>query len=232
MTTKLDKVLPYGIGLPCTKSQDSLITWLYIVSWQIENVVSPVSNALWTPDSVVSGLLQGTNTQQITSVLVKSQFYSWVFIHVRIILLILHRATVRLLWLVREKEPQILTFLNLYVTLNGIQGRIWLLNFVSLPLSCKLSFFLLDLDLLEKNSLSEAVFFSKELSLLRNNINFLTSCLQTILINNSRFPIWDKVHDDAPVKFPIKKFIPDRQSAPSDNKKQYLVYIQFSQEST
>ena len=195
MTTKLDKVLPYGIGLPCTKSQDSLITWLYIVSWQIENVVSPVSNALWTPDSVVSGLLQGTNTQQITSLLVKSQFYSWVFIHVRIILLILHRATVRLLWLVREKEPQTLTFLNLYVTLNGIQGSIWLLNFVSLPLSCKLSFFLLDLDLLEKNSFSEAGFFSKELSLLRNNINFLTSCLQTILIYDSRFRIWDKVHD-------------------------------------
>ena len=40
------------------------------------------------------------------------------FFHLRIVPLILHTAIVRLLLLVREKELPILTFLNLYVTLN------------------------------------------------------------------------------------------------------------------
>ena len=46
------------------------------------------------------------------------------FFHLRIVLLILHRATMRLLLLVREKELSILTFLNFYVTLHGIHGRV------------------------------------------------------------------------------------------------------------
>ena len=40
------------------------------------------------------------------------------FFHLRIVPLILHRAIVRLLLLVRETEPPILALLNLYMTLN------------------------------------------------------------------------------------------------------------------
>ena len=45
-----------------------------------------------------------------------------IFIHLRIAPLILHRATIRLLLLIREKQPPILTFL---VTLHEIHGSIW-----------------------------------------------------------------------------------------------------------
>ena len=48
-----------------------------------------------------------------------------IFIHLRIAPLILHRATIRLLLLIREKEPPILTFLGLYVNLHEIHGSIW-----------------------------------------------------------------------------------------------------------
>ena len=34
MTTKLDKVMAYGIGPRYTKSHDYLILWSYVVSWQ------------------------------------------------------------------------------------------------------------------------------------------------------------------------------------------------------
>ena len=47
-----------------------------------------------------------------------------IFIHLRIAPLILHRATIRLLLLIREKEPPILTFLGLYVNLHEIHGSI------------------------------------------------------------------------------------------------------------
>ena len=110
---------------------------------------------------------------RLGSLLVKSYFHSWFFFHLRIALLILHRAPIILFLLVREKEPPILIFLNIYLTLNGVHGSIWELNFVSLSFPCKFSFFLLDFDLLEKISFSETNFCSKELSLLRNNINFL-----------------------------------------------------------
>ena len=45
MDTKLDKMMAYGIGPPCRKSHDSLITWLYVASWQrryMSNFTSPV----------------------------------------------------------------------------------------------------------------------------------------------------------------------------------------------
>ena len=38
MTSRLDKMMTYGIGRPCTKSHDSLGSWLYAVSWQIKNI--------------------------------------------------------------------------------------------------------------------------------------------------------------------------------------------------
>ena len=69
--------------------------------------------------------LDGTNIQQITFLLAKSYFQLWIFLRLRIVPLILHRATVRLLLLVREKELPILTSLNFYVTLSGIHGSIW-----------------------------------------------------------------------------------------------------------
>ena len=46
------------------------------------------------------------------------------FFHLRIVPLILPGAIIRLLLLVREKEPPILIFLNLYVTFNKIHGSI------------------------------------------------------------------------------------------------------------
>ena len=48
MATKLDKMLAYDIGPPRTKSHDSLITWSYVVSWQMNNVTSPIAQVLWT----------------------------------------------------------------------------------------------------------------------------------------------------------------------------------------
>ena len=46
-----------------------------------------------------------------------------IFFHLRIIPdIILHMATIGLTMSVRDKEPPILTFLNLYVTLHDIHG--------------------------------------------------------------------------------------------------------------
>ena len=59
----------------------------------------------------------GTSTQRITSLVVKSYYHSW-FFPLRIVPLILHRATQRLLLLVREKERSILTFLNIISVLQ------------------------------------------------------------------------------------------------------------------
>ena len=46
------------------------------------------------------------------------------FCHLIIVPLIALRANIRLLLLVRGKEPPILTFINLYVTLHEIDGTI------------------------------------------------------------------------------------------------------------
>ena len=54
-------------------------------------------------------------TQKISSHLVKRSFHSRVFFHIRIVPLILHRVTIRLILLVKEKELPILIFLNFYV---------------------------------------------------------------------------------------------------------------------
>ena len=69
------------------------------------------------------------------------------FFHLRILPLILYRA------IIREKEPPILRFLNLYLTFNKIHGSIWQLTFESQSLCCKISFFLPDFNLFEKKSL-------------------------------------------------------------------------------
>ena len=51
MTTKLKKMMDYGIGPPLTKSHDFLIAWLYVVSWQnkkcyISNSSGPMDTKL------------------------------------------------------------------------------------------------------------------------------------------------------------------------------------------
>ena len=108
----------------------------------ISNSKSPMDTK---PDKVVGYDMHQHSTNHIT--LSKNFFY------LRIVPLILHRAPISLFSLVRENEAPILTFLNLYVTLSGIHYSTYYLNFVSLPLSCKFSFFLLDFDLPEKRSL-------------------------------------------------------------------------------
>ena len=138
----------HGIGPSCTKSHDSLSTWLYVVSWQIKNAISPIRQVLWT--SNLTGLGLKTKIQKITPLLVKSLFHSWILFPTSEMYLILNRTTIRLLLLVREKSPPIWKFMNLYVTSREIHGRIWLLNFVSLLSSCKLSY-KLDCNLFEKN---------------------------------------------------------------------------------
>ena len=75
MTNKLDKMMVYGIELPCTKSHDSLITGLYVVLRQ-KNAISSIP-------------------KKTTSLLVKISFHSWIFFHFRIAPVILHRATIR-----------------------------------------------------------------------------------------------------------------------------------------
>ena len=47
MATKLDKVMTYDVGPPRAKSHGFLITWSYVVSWQIKNVISPIPQAQW-----------------------------------------------------------------------------------------------------------------------------------------------------------------------------------------
>ena len=61
----------------------------------------------------------------------------------------------------QETTSRQFTFLNLYVTLSGIHGSICWMNFVSLRLFCKLSFLLLDFDLLEKKPFSKTVTFAQ-----------------------------------------------------------------------
>ena len=134
--------------------------------------------------------------------------------------------------LVRKKEPPILIFLNLYVTFNKIHGSIWQLNFEAQSLSCKLSFSLLDFNLFEKKFLKwNCFFFLKNFHFWAITSIFWRICLQTRLIYNFRFPIWKKIMIGTPVKFPIRKFTPDWQSVPTDNKRQHLVYPRFFQSS-
>ena len=56
-------------------------------------------------------------TNHIT--LSKKSFPFMSLFHLRVLPLILHRAIIKLLLSVREKELPILTFRNLHVTLNG-----------------------------------------------------------------------------------------------------------------
>ena len=55
MTTKLDKMMAYGVGPPYTKSHDSLIMWLYVALWQKKRCISNSTSLIDTKlDKVVA----------------------------------------------------------------------------------------------------------------------------------------------------------------------------------
>ena len=94
-------------------------------------------------------------------------FHWWIFSHLRIVPLTLHRVTIRLPLSVREKEPPILTFLNLYVNISKplwdlmkfmLAFDSWTLNHYIRLVNFLFSY-LLYFDSLEKKSFSDTVFF-------------------------------------------------------------------------
>ena len=117
------------------------------------------------------------------------------FFHLRILPLILYRA------IIREKEPPILRFLNLYLTFNKIHGSIWQLTFESQSLSCKLSFFLPDFNLFEKKSLKwNCFFFLKSSNFWAITPVFWRICLQTDL--QFQIPNLENIYDRHSSKIP------------------------------
>ena len=145
MSTKLGKMMAYGIGPPCTKSHDSLITWLYVVYGH----QTRQGNGLW----------YWCQNSKNNITLSKKSFPLMNFYHLKTVFLILNKATITLILLIREKEAPILTSIILYVTLQEIHGNIWCLIFISLPSSCKTSFLLTGFRLTWKKSFNETVFF-------------------------------------------------------------------------
>ena len=134
--------------------------------------------------------------------------------------LILNRATIKSLLLVREKEPPILTFINFMWPYMK-----FMVAFVSLPSSCKLSFILLDFNLLEKKSFIETVFFLNISHFCVTTSIFWRTCLQTRLIYNFRLPIWNKIRDRHSSKIPDQELCSRSVKCPDwHNKRQYLVY--------
>ena len=85
----------------------------------MKKVISPISKVLWKVNFTGKWLM--TLDQQLTNriTLCKKLFPFMNFFHLRVLPLILHRAIIKLLFLVREKELPILIFLNIHVTLNG-----------------------------------------------------------------------------------------------------------------
>ena len=132
MPTKLEMVMAYEKGLPPTMVHDTIVAWHFfdhvIVCSLMTNKICYISNSTNAMDTKLDKLV----AYDIGKTLKKSHrsyqkvFTIYViFIHLRIAPLILHRATIRLLLLIREKEPPILTFLGLYVNLHEIHGSIW-----------------------------------------------------------------------------------------------------------
>ena len=104
-----------------------------------------------------SFLWQKTNTHKNQIILSKRFFPVMIFFHLWVLQLILHRATIRLLFLVKEKELPILTFLIFICK----RWNSWL------HLTIEFCY--------KKKILPSNYFFSKELSFLRNNINLFTN---------------------------------------------------------
>ena len=84
-----------------------------------------------------SDLLHGMTTQKIGSPLVKSPFHLWYFFYHKIVPLIIHRDTTRLVLLVRKQELPILTFgtknssMNKAKFLGDSACKIWSSNFIN-----------------------------------------------------------------------------------------------------
>ena len=74
---------------------------------------------------------------------------------------------------------------------------------------------------LKKKSFSQTLFFLKSPLFCGITSSFWRVCLQTRLLYNFRFQIWNKIHDRYSL---ITNFIPDRWNLPTDNKRQHLVY--------
>ena len=49
----LPGLMTYDVGPPRAKSHGFLITWSYVVSWKIKNVISPIPQAQWA--SILTG---------------------------------------------------------------------------------------------------------------------------------------------------------------------------------
>ena len=102
---------------------------------------------------------------------------------------------------------------------------------MSLSLSCKFSYFLLDFDLLEKKTSVKLFSFLKSSHFCTITSIFWQTCLQAKLIYNLRFPIWNKIHDQHPSKIPDQElFIPDRWSITTDNNRPHLIIHGFLNE--
>ena len=139
------------------KQSYALKTFLFQKKMSKVDVSIPNFNTFWKENFVLYVLDQHSKNH----ITLSKKFFSFMnfFFHLTIVPSVLNRATIRLLLLVREIESPILTFINLYVALHQIRGSLWSLDFVSVPSSCKLSFFLLDFDFLEKNILQWSWFF-------------------------------------------------------------------------
>ena len=116
MATKLAKVMAMVLGHQAYSRVIVwfyyLTTWLYVVSWQIKKryIYHQFRKSYGHQTQQGSDLWHGMTTQKIASPLVKSPFHLWYFFYHKIVPLIIHRATTRLVLLVRKQELPILSF--------------------------------------------------------------------------------------------------------------------------
>ena len=143
MATKLAKVMAMVLGHQAHSRVIvwfyCLITWLHVVLWQIKKryIYHQFHKSYGHQTQQGSDLWHEMTTQKILSPLVKSPFYLWYFFYHKIVPLILHRATTRLVLLVRKQELPILTFgrknssMNKAKFLGDSVCKIWSSNFIN-----------------------------------------------------------------------------------------------------
>ena len=102
MATKLNKAMACDIRPPRTKSNYSLITWSYIVSWQIKT--SPISQVLWTPNLIGRWFMTWFMGPPLKNhfTLSKMFFPFIIFFYSSNVHLVLNKSSIRLLLLVIE----------------------------------------------------------------------------------------------------------------------------------
>ena len=76
MTTKLDKMMAYGVGPPYTKSHDSLIMWLYVALWQKKTLYLQFHKSYRHQTWQGGGSWHKKKTQKITSGISIQEFFS------------------------------------------------------------------------------------------------------------------------------------------------------------